>query len=193
MLTLGLPGDGTTSGGLPAAAGSAGEPVWLTLRQLVRTPPAWQGVERVVIVESPSVVAIAADRLGPGCPPLVCTNGQPRAAAMVVLRSLSAAGVRLQHHGDFDWPGITIGNLLHRRLPVEPWRFDADAYREAAAVHSHTANLVGAPVLASWDPRLTETMVTIGRQVEEELVAQDLVDSLHAATRRHLHGSERQA
>ncbi|MGH2843435.1 MAG: DUF2399 domain-containing protein, partial [Solirubrobacteraceae bacterium] len=59
--------------------------------------------------------------------------------------------------------------------------------------HSHTANLVGAPVVASWDQRLTETMAATGRQVEEELVAQDLVDSLHAATPRHPHGSERRA
>lgn len=189
VLTLGLPSDGTAGGGLLAAARSAGEPVWLTLRQLVRTPPAWQELERVLIVENPSVVAVAADRFGSSCPSVVCTNGQPRAATMVLLRSLSAAGVRLQHHGDFDWPGITIGNLLHRRLPVEPWQFGADAYREAAAVNGHTANLVGAPVVASWDRDLTETMVTIGRQVEEELVAQELVDSLRAATPRHLHGS----
>ncbi len=190
VLTLGLPSAGTASGGLLAAARSAGEPLWLTLRQLVRTPPAWQEVERVLIVENPSVVAIAAGRLGSECPPLVCTNGQPRAATMVLLRSLSAAGARLQHHGDFDWSGITIGNLLHRRLPVEPWQFGAEAYRDAAAAHRHTANLVGAPVVASWDEVLTETMAATGRQVEEELVAQDLVDSLRAATTWDLHGSE---
>lgn len=183
VLTLGLPSDGTesdgtVSGGVLSAARSAGEPIWLTLRQLVRTPPAWQDIERVLVVENPSVVAIAADRLGPGAPPLVCTNGQPRAATMVLLRSLSAAGARLQHHGDFDWPGITIGNLLHRRLVVEPWRFGAEAYRQATAAHRHTANLVGAPVVASWDHGLTETMAAIGRQVEEELVAEDLVDGL---------------
>jgi uncharacterized protein (TIGR02679 family) len=98
---------------------------------------------------------------------------------MVLLRSLSAAGVRLRHHGDFDWTGITIGNLLHRRLPVEPWRFDAGAYRDAALAHSHTATLAGPPVVASWDLELTETMAATGRQIEEELVAEDLLDRLH--------------
>jgi uncharacterized protein (TIGR02679 family) len=181
VLTLGLAGDRSAGGGMLAAARTAGEPVWLTLRQLVRTPPVWFGIERVLIVENPSVVALAAEQLGPNCPPLVSTHGQPRAAAMVLLRSLAGAGVQLRHHGDFDWPGITIGNLLHRRLPVEPWGFDADAYRDAARTHRHTAQLAGAPVVASWDHELTETMAATGRQIEEELVAQDLLDAMHSA------------
>ena len=179
VLTLGLTGDRSSNGGMLAAAGCAGEPVWLTLRQLVRVPPAWNNITSVLIVENPSVVALAADRLGPRCPPLVSTHGQPRAASMVLLRSLAAAGVQLQHHGDFDWPGITIGNLLHRRLPVQPWRFDAGAYREAAGTYVRTAELAGAPVVASWDEELTETMAVTGRQIEEELVAEDLLDHLH--------------
>jgi uncharacterized protein (TIGR02679 family) len=179
VLTLGLVGDGSTTGGMLTAARAGGEPVWLTLRQLVRSPPTWQGVEQVLIVENPSVLALAADRLGPSCPPLVSTHGQPRAAAMVLLRALADAGVRLRHHGDFDWPGIVIGNLLHRRLPVEAWRFDADTYRTVSSAHPHTAPLSGTPVAASWDPGLTEAMARTGRQIEEELVAADLLDSLH--------------
>lgn len=177
VLTLGLV-TGSPAGGAAPAPGAGGEPVWLTLRQLVRTPPAWQGMPRVLIVENPSVVALAADRLGPRSPPLVSTHGQPRAAAMVLLRSLAAAGVQLHHHGDFDWPGITIGNLLHRRLAVAPWRFSADAYRRATRAHQHTAALSGRPVLASWDPELTEAMSAVGRQVEEELVACDLLEDM---------------
>ncbi len=186
VLTLGLPGDGTEGGGPLAAAHSAGEPLWLTLRQLVRTPPAWPELERVLIVENPSVLAIAADRFAPAPVPLVCTHGQPRAATMVLLRSLAAAGVELLHHGDFDWPGIAIANLLQRRLPLKPWRFDAAAYRQAVLAHRHTARLVGAPVLASWDEELTATMAATGRQVEEELVAQDLLDTLPSASSRSL-------
>jgi uncharacterized protein (TIGR02679 family) len=144
----------------------------------VRTPPTWHGIESVLIVENPSVVALAADRLGPTCPPLVSTHGQPRAAAMVLLRSLAATGVRLRHHGDFDWPGIMIGNLLHRRLPVEPWQFGAEAYKAAAMAHTHTTKLAGAAVAASWDQELTAAMAATGRQIEEELVALELLDGL---------------
>jgi uncharacterized protein (TIGR02679 family) len=180
VLTLGLPGDASATGRVLAAASASGEPVWLTLRQLVRAPPRWReaAVRDAFIVENPSVVALAADELGPRCAPIVCTNGQPRAAAMVLLRSLAGAGVRLRHHGDFDWGGLRIGNLLHRRLPVEPWQFDQHAYRRAIAAHPRAALLNGLPTSASWDPELGEAMREGGRRIEEELVATELLEEL---------------
>ncbi len=178
VLTLGLPGDASVTGRLLAAARAGGEPVWLTLRQLVRTPSQWHEIDTVLVVENPSVITLAADVLGARAAPIVCTNGQPRAATMVLLRSLAAAGVQLRHHGDFDWGGLTIGNLLHRRLPVEPWQFDRDAYLRAVAIHAHVAPLSGSRVEASWDSRLAEAMLDAGRQIEEELVADDLLEAL---------------
>jgi uncharacterized protein (TIGR02679 family) len=180
VLTLALPGDASATGRVLAAAGADGEPVWLTLRQLVRSPPQWQAVDLgcVLVVENPSFVALAADMLGSRDTPIVCTNGQPRAAAMVLLRSLAGAGVRLRHHGDFDWGGLTIGNLLHRRLAVEPWQFDRDAYLRAVAAHPHAAPLTGAPTTASWDSTLAYAMHKAGRRIEEELVAHDLLGQL---------------
>jgi uncharacterized protein (TIGR02679 family) len=97
---------------------------------------------------------------------------------MVLLRALAAAGVELHHHGDFDWSGIAIGNLLHRRLPIEPWQFDREAYLRAVRNHPHTAPLTGASVTPSWDPELSCAMRTAGRQVEEELVAYELLELL---------------
>ena len=180
VLTVGLPGSASGAGRLLAAAGASGEPVWLTLRQLVRTPPHWRGIDTVLVVENPSVVALAADACGVRCPPIVCTNGQPRAATMMLLRSLTAAGVRLRHHGDFDWGGLTIGNFLHRRVHLEPWQFDRAAYLRAVALYPHAAALKGSPVEASWDPKLTQAMRETGRQIEEELVAGDLLEMLGA-------------
>jgi uncharacterized protein (TIGR02679 family) len=178
VLTLALPGDASGTGRTLAAAGASGEPVWLTLRQLVRTPPQWQTIDWVLVVGNPSVVALAADTCRARCRPIICTNGQPCAAAMVLLRSLAASGVRLRHHGDFDWGGLTIGNLLHRRLPVEPWQFNREAYLRAVAVHPLAAPLTGSPTVASWDPGLAEAMFVAGRRIEEELVARDLLESL---------------
>lgn len=180
VLTVGLPGDGSVTGRLLTAAGASGEPVWLTLRQLIRSPPRWTEVEvpGVLVVENPSVIALAADAFRQRCPPVICTNGQPRAAAIVLLRSLAAAGVPLRHHGDFDWGGLTIGNLLHRRVPIEPWQFDRDAYLRAAAAHPHAAPLTGTPVAASWDPWLSEAMLEAGRRIEEEMVARDMLAML---------------
>jgi uncharacterized protein (TIGR02679 family) len=171
VLTLRLPGDGSATGRVLDAG--HGEPLWLTLRQLVRCQPSWTALDAVLVVENPSVIALAADTAS--SPPLVCTNGQPRAAAMVLLRRMAADGVRILHHGDFDWPGIAIGNLLHRRLPVEPCRFDRRAYLAAVASHPHAGSLHGPPVAASWDASLAPAMREASVQVEEELVASELL------------------
>jgi len=48
----------------------------LSLRRLLRRPPAWAvtGCD-VFVCENPNIVAIAADCLGSTCAPLVCTTG----------------------------------------------------------------------------------------------------------------------
>lgn len=178
VLTLGLPGDGATpTGGMLAAM--TGEPAILTLRQLVRDPPRWDLTGTVVsICENPVVVAEAAERLGARSGPLVCTAGQPGAAVMTVLRRLSAAGATLRHHGDFDWGGLRIANLLFARLQVRPWRYDAATYRWWTASDRRGRPLRGTPVEASWDPALTQAMERAGRSVEEERVLDPLLADL---------------
>jgi uncharacterized protein (TIGR02679 family) len=190
VLVLGLTGDASTAtGSVLRAAREAGQPLWLTLRQLVRDPPAWtqlddgdtpvsrlEGLD-ISVCENPVVVSLAADRLGARCPPLVCTNGQPVAAVIVLLRQLAAAGARLRYHGDFDWGGLRIGNVLHARLSVEPWRFDTATYERAVARGPGPA-LRGTPAAARWDPQLGPTMHRCGRRVEEELVVEQLLDDL---------------
>jgi uncharacterized protein (TIGR02679 family) len=188
VLAFGLPGDDETgTGQILQVAQSTGQPVWLTLRQLVRDPPRWgHGSSRdlaglpVHACENPAIVALAADRLGCRCPPLVCINGQPRAATIVLLRSLVAAGAHLLHHGDFDWGGVRIGNVLQARLRVVPWQFDRDAYVRAIETHSSSSSLAGEPVDASWDPTLNGEMRRAGRRIEEELVADELLAALES-------------
>jgi uncharacterized protein (TIGR02679 family) len=182
VLSVGLPGEESSVGGRVLAAGAgAGEPVVLTLRQLVQDAPRWSGAVQgldVRICENPVVVAAAADALGPACPPLVCTGGQPSAAVMVLLRSLAGAGARLSHHGDFDWGGVRIGNVLCARLPqIVPWRFVAADY-EAAASGASGLELTGAPAEATWDVALGPAMRRLGRAVEEEAVLDLLLDDL---------------
>jgi uncharacterized protein (TIGR02679 family) len=99
---------------------------------------------------------------------------------MLLLRALGTSGARLVHHGDFDWGGIRIGNVLHRRLPVELWQFDTEAYLRAADAVAPCQPLVGAPVYASWDPRLSETMRRAAQRIEEELVLDGLLADLTA-------------
>ena len=68
---------------MPAGGGYArvsGEPSYLSLRQLLRHSPVWPVAgRRIHVCENPDIVAIAADRLGAACAPLVCTDGMPAA------------------------------------------------------------------------------------------------------------------
>lgn len=175
VLTLGLPGDSSTATGKALAAWrEAGQPAVLTLRQIVRDPAAI-AVPRVFVCENPVVVSAAADRLGADCAPLVCTNGQPGVAVLHLLRQLVGAGAQLWYHGDFDWGGLRIGNVVFDRVPVRPWRFEAADYRAATDVGRE---LAGVPVVASWDAELTVAMRESGIAVEEEHVLDALLGDL---------------
>ncbi|MGH7279802.1 MAG: DUF2399 domain-containing protein, partial [Candidatus Rokuibacteriota bacterium] len=94
-----------------------------------------------------------------------------------LLRRLAAAGARLAYHGDFDWAGIRIGNLVVRRYRAAPWRFATGDY--AAARGGRV--LDGDPVAASWDPELQAAMIDGGRAVHEEEVLDRLVADLREA------------
>lgn len=157
-------------------AREAGEPLILTLRQVAREPMAFVPGGSVYVCENPAVVAVAADTLGPVCPPLVCVNGQPSVAAVRLLVGLYESGMRLRYHGDFDWGGIRIANLLYSRVPWRPWRYDTASYRQA--VGRGRAPLRGGQVTAHWDDQLSGAMADSGVIVEEELLLDDLVADL---------------
>ncbi|MGH8219723.1 MAG: TIGR02679 family protein [Steroidobacteraceae bacterium] len=160
-----------------------GEPTHISLRKLMRNPPDWALARRTVFVcENPNVVAIAADSLGPLSAPLVCTDGMPGAAQQTLLRQLAACGARLRYHGDFDWPGVSIGNFVTRTFAVEPWRFATVDYFSACAGMArdwvtHT-QLSGTRIEASWDAGLATAMAESGVAVHEEAVVQSLLKDL---------------
>ena len=180
-LCLNLPvyryGDSAASARFPV-----GEPMHLSLRRLLRDQPPWAVRDRDVFVcENPSIVAIAADRLGGSSAPLVCTNGMPSAAQRTLISQLAAAGARLRYHGDFDWPGLTIGNFVIRAVRALPWRFGADDYLTACQSGGSKLPAEGC-VESEWDPGLASAMVERGLAVHEEAVADVLLEDLRAAT-----------
>ncbi|WP_234436293.1 TIGR02679 family protein [Streptomyces sp. NRRL S-813] len=172
VLTLGLRGS-------PALDWSAdeGEPAVLTLRQLSRHPPSTAPAV-VHVCENPAVLATAADTLGTACPPLVCLQGQPSAAALTLLRHLHTRKTRLRYHGDFDWGGLRIASALLRRVPWRPWRYTAADYRSAVAAASLAPSLTGTPTTAAWDPDLPAALTELGVRIEEETVLDDLLADL---------------
>jgi len=185
VLTLGLPGDtASATGRALAILGEAGQPVVLTLRQVVREPPkALPAGACVYVCENPVVVAAAAEGVGAHCPPLVCVQGQSGAGALSLLAALTAEGASLRVHGDFDWGGLRIVSGLAARFPWQPWRYRVDDYRAAVAARPGVA-LTGTPSVAAWDVELAPEMAAFGVRVEEESVVDDLVaDLLRAAPR----------
>lgn len=180
VLFLNLPLFPNLPGRVDGEYGRPGEPAYASLRSLLRSPPRLDVAGREVYVcENPNLLAIAADILGAGCAPLVCTDGMPAAAQRCLLSELVQSGARLNYHGDFDWPGLGIGNRMMREYGALPWRFGADDYLAAAhTAPSPTHPLVGKPVEASWDKALTLTMKAHDVTIAEEAVAAVLLDDL---------------
>ncbi|KVV42648.1 TIGR02679 family protein [Burkholderia ubonensis] len=162
------------------AGGARGEPNYASLRRLLRTPPAWAVRDKTVFVcENPNFVAIAADHLGAASAPLVCTDGMPAAAQRTLLTQLVRAGAHLMYHGDFDWPGVQIGNQVMGTWHANPWRFAARDYEAAAANPSPVRHeLSSASVSASWDATLATVMQRHGIAIAEEAVAAALLEDL---------------
>jgi uncharacterized protein (TIGR02679 family) len=169
---------GSTCGSHPC--GAPGEPSYLSLRALLRAPPQWNVAGRPVFVcENPNLVAIVADALGSRSAALVCTDGMPAAAQRTLLMQLGNAGAELHYHGDFDWPGIGIANLVMRQFGAQPWRFGAQDYRTAAATAGAVRRVLGpAAIAALWDPALTAQMRRCDIAIDEEAVAQTLFADL---------------
>ncbi|QYD69032.1 TIGR02679 family protein [Paraburkholderia edwinii] len=157
-----------------------GEPVYLSLRRLLRRAPTWDVRGRdVYVCENPNVVAIAADQLGGACAPLVCTDGMPAAAQRVLLDQLVASGAQLLYHGDFDWAGIGIASHVIRNWAAKPWRYGRAEYEAAVSKVPHAeGNLTGLSVTALWDPLLTESMERHRIGIAEEAVSGELLADL---------------
>lgn len=164
----------------------SGEPGHISLRRLLRNPPGWDVAGRVVFIcENPNIVAIAADRLGAACAPLVCTDGMPAAAQQTLLAQLAAGGARLRYHGDFDWAGLIIGNFVMRAFGADPWRFGAADYLSASI--GREIELRGDErVRATWDAQLSRAMSERKVVVHEEAVVESLLPDLEF-TPSHLH------
>jgi len=177
--------------GLRTAGGSwlddrtdAGWESHLTARDLrrldLRPPP--DGV--VHVCENPRVLEAALDAGARGA--VVCTLGQPTVVVTAVLERVGGAGADLRYHGDFDWPGITIANLVIDRHGCQPWRFGAIDYLDALAHLAPVVNelplLGGTMVESCWDPRLTVEMNSARRAIHEELVLADLLADLCGPT-----------
>jgi uncharacterized protein (TIGR02679 family) len=179
VLVLGLPGSSHgTTGRVLVAARDGGEPCVLTLRQVVGgTSELGLNGSTVHVCENPAVLAAAADELGSDCPPLVCVEGTPSAAARILLTRIADQGHPIACHGDFDWGGIRIATSILSLPTAAPWRYDASSYLAAVESGLGTPLTTGTPAPTSWDPALAAALVQHAVRVEEEhLLGQLLAD-----------------
>ncbi|GAB2745624.1 TIGR02679 family protein [Amycolatopsis magusensis] len=150
----------------------AGQAAVLTLQQLRKSeiePP-----QDVWIFENPSVLALALDRFGDRCPPMVCTSGWPSSAGILLLRQLAKAN--LHYHGDFDGEGLRIAANVIARTGARPWRMTSDDYLAAAAIGDGPP--VGRVTDVPWDAALAGHLRSVGTTVSEERVAPVLLTEL---------------
>jgi uncharacterized protein (TIGR02679 family) len=182
VLVLGLPGSNRgTTGRILATAREGGEPCVLTLRQIAALPPELGLTEHTIVhvCENPAVLAAAADELGPDCPPLVCVEGNPSAAARTLLTHIAGQGHLIAYHGDFDWGGIRIATGILRLPTATPWRYDARSYLAAVERGLGTPLTTGTPAPTPWDPSLAPALTQHTIRVEEEHLLDQLLADLH--------------
>jgi uncharacterized protein (TIGR02679 family) len=95
----------------------------------------------------------------------------PAVAQRTLLTQLVRAGAQLWYHGDFDWPGLHIGNYVMRKWQAHPWRFGAEDYESAAGnVPSLRHELRGTSATAVWDGALAPSMRRHGVAIPEEMI-----------------------
>lgn len=156
------------------------EPFRLTLRQAKREPLDLSGIQRVYVCENPAVLEQAAAEIKELPSPLICTDGMLSGAADALLSMLASAGTELRFHGDFDWGGIRVGNVLVDRFGARPWMYHQKDYEAALDSVARKADLIGTEVEARWDPSLATTMDTSRVAIYEE----QLIDALLSDLRR---------
>jgi len=161
-----------------------GEPVSLTLSQLLRQPALRFHLEGevVLVCENPSVMS-AARNLGPAARPMVCVFGRFNTAAARLLQYLADGGAELRYHGDFDWGGIRIANEVMQRFGAKPWRYSSEDYLVAIGCNRGAPTLVGKRCEAIWDAQLADLIEQRELAVHEESVLDVLSKDLRANPR----------
>jgi uncharacterized protein (TIGR02679 family) len=158
---------------------SAGQPSVITLAQLQASPGLRIVEKDIRVVENPSILALAQQRFGARCPPMVCTSGWPNSAGVLLLRMLRESGAALHYHGDLDGEGLRIAAYTLARCGALPWRMSYADYvaalpDEQAVVRLPPGRITDAP----WDPDLAVALRTHGAALPEELVAETLLADL---------------
>ena len=175
------------------------EPHILTLRQVERMEEI-VACSSLYVVENPSVFSTLVDAVdlvrgrsresnggrghrGEPYPVLICTSGQPSAAAVLLMQRLlerSGSTCRLYYSGDFDVKGLEIGRMTARRFAGRfvPWRFGTATYERWAnngPPFSDTERERLRHLRPEWEEHLGKTLADKGKKCFQESFVGELV------------------
>lgn len=175
---LRLPGRGVARE-IAWCCAEAGQATAMTLAQLRATE--WEKAPpRLWIIENPSILAMAVQRFGTACPPIICTSGWPNTAVMVLLRRLTELGADSRYHGDFDGEGLRIAAYVMEKTGAKPWRMRAADFLRGLRPDIR-GPAPGRLTEAPWDPDLATVIREHNQSLAEEHVVRELLDDLHDA------------
>ncbi|MCR6545096.1 TIGR02679 family protein [Dehalobacterium formicoaceticum] len=86
---------------------------------------------RVFVLENSGVFSAVLDHFSAGSrPAMICTHGQFKLAALLMMDRLAASDILIYYSGDFDPEGLQMAQQLLRRYPgkVRLWHFGAEDY-----------------------------------------------------------------
>lgn len=88
---------------------------------------------RVYVVENEMVFSYLLDRQKPFDGTLLCTSGQPRSAALVLIARILAGGAEIFYNGDLDPDGIRIADRLWQKFgdSFHIWRMSPADYERS--------------------------------------------------------------
>lgn len=107
----------------------------LPLREILKLTSARPHIgKRIFIVENSGVCSAILDRWQLSfCPPIICTNGQFKLAALMLLDLCAKEGIEMFYSGDFDPEGLLMAQRMKMRHPknVLLWRYLKQDYDKA--------------------------------------------------------------
>lgn len=102
----------------------------VTLSNLSKIVKADSGNKRVFIVENQMVFSYLCECFKDRNISILCTSGQLKTAALILIDMLCEAGCKIYYSGDFDPEGIEIAEkLIQRNKNIVPWCFLKEDYR----------------------------------------------------------------
>ena len=107
----------------------------LPLREVLKLTSARPHIgKRVFVVENSGVCSAILDRWQlPFCPPLICTHGQFKLAALMLLDLCIKESIEIYYSGDFDPEGLLMAQRIKMRHPksVSLWKYAKSDYEKS--------------------------------------------------------------